>query len=287
MLATYGCTTIEAVNPGRPCGQRDGGSRRQPRHDPQPRGGHVEFLALAPSAASPTIPCATFGTSREWPRAPRPTRGRSRTQSCWRCLPARRAAPGPRAPRRDAHPGLVRNAGPRAIQPARSRLPDGRFDIRASKTQAGVRRVPLQCRCRPCGDPPRRQGAGRIPDRRSGTGQRAALWGLREGLRAIPPDLRRASDDEGRQSAVTLHTFRAWFASAIRAEHDAGWPPHCWGMPSAAPPISPTPSSRRAVDCRCGGCAAADNRFVSCGSRRSVRSIDAPNEVDIPPRYEL
>ena len=77
---------------------------------------------------------------------------------------------------------------------------------------------------RPCGDAARAgKGAGRLPDatRRDGPSVRRSGAFVKDFGR-----YRRTcgvhQTTEGRQLAVTLHTFRAWFASAIRAEHDAG-----------------------------------------------------------------
>jgi integrase len=100
---------------------------------------------------------------------------------------------------------------------------DGWFDIRASKTKAGVRKVPIHSAL-----------AGIVEARSAGKATGAFL--IHE---AGPASVRRSGafvqdfqryrkacgvheETEGRQSAATLHSFRSWFASAIRAEHDEG-----------------------------------------------------------------
>ena len=97
----------------------------------------------------------------------------------------------------------------------------GWFDIRASKTQAGVRRVPIHSAL---AEIMARRSTAKKPDaflmheaggtsvRRSGAFVKD-FGRYRQACNVHEPT-------QGRQSAVTLHTFRAWFASAIRAEHD-------------------------------------------------------------------
>jgi integrase len=100
---------------------------------------------------------------------------------------------------------------------------EGWFNIRASKTQAGVRRVPIH------------SALAAIVERRSGAGQPDAFLIHEAGPASVRrsgafvQDFRRYRKacgvheaTDSRQSAVTLHTFRSWFASAIRAQHDEG-----------------------------------------------------------------
>jgi integrase len=98
---------------------------------------------------------------------------------------------------------------------------EGWFQIRASKTQAGVRRVPIHSDL-----------AAIVSRRRDGKKADAFLIEEAGGTcvrrsGAFVKDFARYrvslgvhETTEGPQSAVTLHTFRSWFASAIRAEHD-------------------------------------------------------------------
>jgi integrase len=226
MLATYGCTTIEAVS--------------------RALAGRVVNEMAARGDNPGTIHNRVAAMSSFWRWLQRRGFADDTVRNVWHEQGVAQSAPPDKRPFTDAellallagpagqHPDPERHDVMRILALSGMRVHelynlrvrdcrDGWFDIRASKTQAGVRRVPIHSAV-----------AGLVETRRAGKEPDAFL--IHE---AGPASVRRSGafvkdferyrrtcgvhqTTEGRQSAVTLHTFRAWFASAIRPEHDAG-----------------------------------------------------------------